>query len=182
MEKNLLEGIVRRDRDSWRKFIELYSPQIFKTVARFLRNKEMAEEAAQEVFLRCYKYIDTFKNGYSFDSWIYRITVRVCCDILKRERGGIPLSSLSKDDKAKLLRAVNSPEKEVIDRDLVEFVLSHLNYLDRVILILSELEGLTASEIGSILGKTSFSVKMRLHRAKKRLSKILRNLEAEDGG
>ncbi len=82
--RSVLSRAAAGDASAFEDIVEMYQKRVLSTSWRMLGNREDARDAAQEVFLRAYKYIAGYKLDQDFGGWIYRITVNVCRDHLKK--------------------------------------------------------------------------------------------------
>ncbi len=183
------EKLREGDKDAWKNFIEKVSPSLFRLAGRFFKRKEEVEDAVQEAFLRCYKYRNSIKKGLSLDTWARKVTLRVCYDMLEgmKKSQAASLSSLTPEEIEVLRGSLrentgSTVESSVSLRDIFDKLLDHLSPMDRMVVVLSEIEGFTAKEVGKLLGISTASAKMRRFRAKKQLSKALKELTGDTHG
>ncbi len=147
-----------------------------------LSDQEDAYDAAQEVFIKVFRSIDSFEEKSSFSTWIYRITVNVCNDMLrKRQRkiSALSLSSTADGDEEKVLEIKDdapTPQDtaETNETQLeVRRAISELSDEYKTVITLFDLEGLSYDEISSIINVPVGTVKSRLSRARSALKKNL---------
>jgi RNA polymerase sigma-70 factor (ECF subfamily) len=157
--------------------ITKYRSKIFVTAYGMVRNEHDAWDLAQEAFLKAWRSIHQFKGGSSFYTWLYRITMNVTIEALRRKgrREEVELddaipSSLP-DPRANCLRT------EI--RERVDVALRELSPEHRAVIVLKELEGLQYNEIAGILGLSLGTVMSRLFYARKHLQSLLRLFYSE---
>ncbi|WP_257988185.1 sigma-70 family RNA polymerase sigma factor [Bacillus sp. V33-4] len=75
------DSLSREDRLVW--LMEEYGKSVVRLAYTYVRQKQLAEDIAQEVFIKCYKNLNMFRNESSYKTWIYRITVNKCKDVMK---------------------------------------------------------------------------------------------------
>src|SRR5690349_8591776 len=85
-EKDLLQRAKKGELDAFEVLIESYQKKVFNIALKMLGNKDDASELAQEVFIRIFKSINSFREEAGFSTWIYRITVNTCMDELRRRK------------------------------------------------------------------------------------------------
>ena len=142
-----------------------------------LRQREDVEDIAQQVFVKAYYSLKRFDQRAAFSTWLYKITVNECWDLL-RKRKVRPLvyeSDLSEEQ----ARQYGAPEErsapapdisdKLVARQRVETLLECLDERDRMMLILKEVEGFAVEEIAEILDLNANTVKVRLFRARRRI-------------
>jgi RNA polymerase sigma-70 factor (ECF subfamily) len=141
-----------------------------------------AEDAAQEVFLKAFRSIEKFRGGSAFYTWLHRIAVRHCLDLLRGEarRKTRSWDALLEDEGDRVQALLSQPDssRSLEDRDLAARLLAVLPPDYRTVLILREMEGQTYEEIADTMGCTVDSVKARLQRARRDLTERLRHFLA----
>lgn len=138
---------------------------------RILGDREDARDAAQEVFLRAYKYLRTFKEDQNFSGWLYRITVNVCHDIARkrvRQAGGERFISYETELEEGALETIAAPddtEAQAIQaqrRVIVGHALSRLTEKERSAVVLRDMEGFSTEEVARILGTRAATVRSQI--------------------
>ena len=149
--------------------------KVISTAWRMLGNREDARDAAQEVFLRAYKYLGGFNPAEDFSGWLYRITVNVCRDIARkrgrldqfksfeseREMGNLEALASSENIEA---AAIQSEQQEIIAQ-----ALSTLSKRERAAIVLRDLEGLPTEEVARILGSSQTTVRSQISSARMKI-------------
>ncbi|MCM3364993.1 MULTISPECIES: sigma-70 family RNA polymerase sigma factor [Niallia] len=174
-EKMDIEEILQTDIDKKEKLhylITLYGNDVLKISYIYLKNIQLAEDVTQDVFLRCLEQLDNFKGNSSYKTWVIRITVNRCKDVLKSwsYRNLILLESFSyfKDKNTNYVDPLHNTE----DYSLSEKVMQ-LPIKLREVIILFYYEDFTIDEISKILKINPNTVKSRMHRGRERLKKII---------
>lgn len=154
-----------------------YHDRIRRYIAGMVRDPAEAEDLTQETFLRAHRRQETLRDPNAARGWLYRIATRVCVDRL-RKRG--PLVALGSEEEMHPARpaALESPSgHETVERAetsaCVQRCLDHLPDSYRAVILLYEAHGLTAAEIAALLGVSLATVKIRLHRARRRLQYVM---------
>ena len=150
----------------------------------------MVEDLAQETFFRAFRYRKSYRGKVPVRYWLARIGVRLCYDALRKKKN-LKEFSISDIDPDINRDAVNElevklscgnqgentdPETGLITRQLLDMALAHLSEKDKMILILTAVEGLTSKEAAGLMGLTTAGVKMRAHRAKRSALQKLNNI------
>lgn len=152
-----------------------FEPKIRHYLARLINAKE-AEDLTQEVFLKVARTLKTFRKESELLTWIYRIATNTAIDRMRSPSFKQELAE--EHSKCSLLAKTFSIEEQIIHKETNECIRGVIENLPenyRMIVILSELEGLQNKEIARILGLSPNVVKIRLHRGKIRLKKQLLN-------
>ena len=150
--------------------------QILRYVRSVVRNADEAEDLTQETFLRAYRARDSLRDPDAMLPWLYSVATHVCLDRLRqrtrqaRARSDVDPEAVSPPDPAP------SAGLAVDQKDMstcVEAYVSELSDSYRAVLLMHDVKGLTAREIAALLGDSTGSVKIRLHRARKQLQSAL---------
>ncbi len=170
-----------------RAFAELvrrHAPHVRALCEATLRGPAEADDAAQEAFLKAHRALGRFSGESSFGTWLHRIAVNHCLDLLRASarRRSDSLDSLLESDASALGAALSEPSsaKALEDRDTVDRLLARLNPDQRLALTLRETEGLSYEEIAKVMGCSLDSVKARLKRARAELLEMSRHLSDSD--
>jgi RNA polymerase sigma factor (sigma-70 family) len=131
---------------------------------------DVASDLSQEVFIIIWEKLDTFREASTHKTWIYRITVNKCLDFIRKEKNKktIPISTFEHE-----LKVVNA-EDETTDGNELYAAIGQLKELDRLI-IMMVLEGQDYEDISEVIGINPINTRVKIHRIKKRLKKILEN-------
>jgi RNA polymerase sigma-70 factor, ECF subfamily len=173
-----INRVQRGEREAFEPLVERYRRRVFSLVFHLVRRRDEVEDIAQEVFIKAFKGIRSYHFEASFGTWLARIAVNHCYDYLRRERKAKVTYSwqLSEEtSRAIEAQAQSTPEgglntaQETEVRDLTEKLLARAPAEDRTILVLKELEDRSVEEIAEILKLRPNTVKVRLHRARKRM-------------
>lgn len=172
------------DDGAFAELMRRHSPRVRALCAATLGGPGEAEDAAQETFLKAHRALGRFSGGASFGTWLHRIAVNHCLDLLRAagRRRSESLDALLEADAAVLGRALSEPSaaKSLEDRDTVARLLSRLNPEQRLALTLREAEGLSYEEIAKAMSCSLDSVKARLKRARAELLEMARHFSGPD--
>lgn len=181
MSDNLIARCKNGDRDAFNELVEKYQNKVINIAYGILSNADDAADAAQEVFIKVYRSIGSFKEQSSLSTWIYRITVNVCTDIVRKNSKHSKVLSINqtfgedeqefdiKDDSRTPdeLAELNETQREVRQ------AISELKDEYRAVLTLFDIEGMPYDKISEILKIPIGTVKSRLSRAREALKKEL---------
>jgi RNA polymerase sigma-70 factor, ECF subfamily len=177
-EVDRIKRVQNGDREAFGELVASHERRVFGLVFRLVRNRNDLEDIVQEVFLKAFLAIRSYNFQSSFGTWLGRIAVNHCYDYLRRVRASRlhTFSELSEEGRHKLEGGQDvsrhespSSEREIVARDLVGHLLERAPAGDRVILVLKEMEELSVEEIAEVLKLKPTTVKVRLHRARKRM-------------
>lgn len=178
-ERILVDWARGGDMAAFEKLLSAHEKYVYTIAYKMLQNREDAEDASQETFLKAYTGLDSFRGESKFSVWLYRIAANVCTDMLRR-RTGVVVSLQSEEDgeetELPLPDLRYAPETELEKKELREAVSRAMEQLPedyRRTLVLRELGGQSYEEIGRILRLEPGTVKSRLFRARKKMCALL---------
>lgn len=179
----LVKGARDGDESAFEELFHRHRRRVSMIASRFFRQREQVEEVVQESFAKAYFALDDFSNQQesSFAAWLARITFNVCYDELRRlkRRPESALSNVSEEEAAWLKEQVRDEsaghdvEVTAISRDLAGKLLARLSAEDRMVLVMLDVEGLSVSEIAKSVNWSVSKVKVRAHRARANLRRVL---------
>lgn len=183
-EKNLLTKAKNNDIDAFEKLIEAYQKKVFNIAFRILGNYDDANDAAQEVFIRVYRSLNSFKEQSTFSTWIYRITTNVCLDELRKRKNNklVYIDEEIKNEDGEMKRQIESDEpspdiiaeKNELKRQINEAI-NDLTDEHKLVIVLRDIQGFSYSEIADITKIPEGTVKSRINRARQSLREIIVN-------
>jgi RNA polymerase sigma-70 factor (ECF subfamily) len=184
-EAALVRRIQAQDEMAFRQIVERYQAKVFSIIYGILRNRNDAEDIAQQVFAKIYFSIKNFDFRSSLLTWIYKITVNECYDYLrkKRVRKLVYESDFSNEES---LRMENSEpatdqkppvDQRLAQRDLILKLLAKVSEEDRSLILLKEVEGHSVEELSQMTGMNENTIKVKLFRARQKLVKAAQRLD-----
>lgn len=186
-EREWLRLAAEGDMQAFEALVSAYEGKLYHLAFRYLGNREDAEDAVQEIFLRVFRFLGTFQQQSSFSTWIYRIGVNVCRDIYlqKIRRREQPMEQGEDGEPAQDIPDTRyTPEEQAERQELRELVwqgLLSLPQAQKEILLLRDMQGLTYEEIAETLSLGLGTVKSRIARARENLhKKLLQNGNIRD--
>src|SRR5246500_1440119 len=185
-DRELVRRAQHDDKEAFEILVGRHQNRVLAVAGGILRNKEDVEDIAQQVFLKAYFSLKRFDQRAAFSTWLYKITVNECWDLL-RKRKVRPLlyeADLS-EEQARQYGASEEKEEQAQDvserlekRQELERLLDCLEERDRMMLVLKEVQGFSVEEIAEILGINGNTVKVRLFRARQRITERVRRRRA----
>jgi RNA polymerase sigma-70 factor (ECF subfamily) len=184
-EAELIAAVLKGDAASFEPLVQKYSPRVFATARRYARRESEVEDIAQEVWLKAFSKLQSFRGEAPFEHWLMRMTVRTCYDFLRghqRNRES-SFSELSEPESDWLERFVTQPETLTDDADaaklLIERVMEKLSPSARLVITLLEIEDRSVKEIAELTGWSVPLVKVRAFRARGEMRKILAKMTGD---
>ena len=179
-EDILLKRVQKGDLKAFEKIVELYQDKVYGIVYHMLKNKEEAEDIAQEVFIKVYQNMNQFQGKSSFYTWIYRITVNLCFDTLKKDRKMIYLDEKRKTENGEIMVEIPSEEKcqeELYEeRELQQKIRKCIDKLEpnqKLMIVLRDIQELSYEEISNVTNQKMGTVKSQINRARLKLKDLL---------
>jgi len=172
------------DREAFSELVRRYQHRVYGMCLRWMGDRQIAAEVAQDVFLALFKALSGFRGDARLSTWIYRVTVNHCKnrDLYRRRRGHGRHESVDGlvDDEAAPAKqfASDGPDtdahaRQMEARDALQAGLDALDEEQRRIIVLRDIEDLSYEEIAQILDLPKGTVKSRLHRARNELARRL---------
>jgi len=177
-EAALIERLKAGDQEALETIFTLYSPKLYNVAHRILGEAADTEEAIQDVFLTAYRKAKTFRGNSQFSTWLYRLTINAALGRIRRSKKNKQVEYEEflpkfQEDGHHLVRPVidwsNALDENYAKREIQQLLneaLEQLKPIDKSVVVLSDLEGLSDKEIAAALGITVSAVKTRLHRAR----------------
>jgi len=179
------------EHESFGPLVQKYQQRVFSLVYHLVRRRDEAEDLAQEIFIKAFRAIKSYNFQSSFATWLSRIATNHCYDYLRHERASRVSFywQMGEDSQREFESTAESQPEDALDheektvlKDLVSKLLERAPEADRQVLVLKELEDYSVEEIAEILKVKPTTVKVRLHRARKRMLKDLRQWREENAG
>lgn len=182
-DEELVARSIGGDRDSFNELILRWERPIYALAYRTIGREDDARDVCQETFLRAFRALPGFRGQAKFSSWLYRITLNLCRDWMRRQRRA-PFVSVPENVDPVELAANAEPSESIEDlvarRDLarlVERAMTRLPEEQRTAIILKEYHGLTFQEIAELMGCPLSTVKTRLYQGLAVLRRELAKLQ-----
>jgi len=178
-EAELIAAVLNGNAESFEPLVRKYSPRVFATARRYARRESEVEDIAQEVWLKAFDKLKSFRGEAPFEHWLMRLTVRTCYDFLRGHQRNRESSftDLSEPENDWLERFVTAPESASENSDaaklLIERVMEKLSPQARLVITLLEIEDRSVKEIAQMTGWSVPLVKVRAFRARAEMRKIL---------
>ncbi len=179
-DKELVEGCKRGESEAFRELFERHKDKVYSIALRFSGDAAMAQDIAQDTFLKLFVGLKGFRGESGFSSWLYRLVVNSCLDHRRKSRRLMPLL-----DEA--LAMVYSPQTSAVDEMLRVELRGHLRTVvaslsddRRMLLVLRYTQSLSYDEIAAILGTSSGTIASRLNRVHRILARRLARFGKDD--
>ena len=183
-EATLVRRVQAQDEMAFREIMDRYEAKVFSIIYGILRNRNDAEDIAQQVFAKIYFSIRNFDFRSSLLTWIYKITVNECYDYLrkKRVRKLVYESDFTAEESLRLENSEPATDQRpaidqtLAQRDLIIKLLGKVSDEDRMLILLKEVEGHSVEELSDMTGMNENTIKVKLFRARQKLVKAAERL------
>ncbi len=180
-ELRLIEAGQRGDVEAFNQLVRLYEARVYNLCYRMLGDADTAADVTQETFISAYQNLRRFRGGV-FRAWLLRIATNACHDTLRarKRRPAVSLDAPQGSESGAPFDVVDTaetPDETALRHELaraIEQGLARLPEDQRIVVILSDVQGLAYEEIAEITGANLGTIKSRLSRGRARLRDILR--------
>lgn len=169
VSRDLLDRCRRGEPAAFEELVEQTHRRVFTLAYRLVGDRHEAEDVTQDAYLRVYRGLPGFRGDSSFETWLHRITANAAVSRLRR-RGRFGDLLEDPDD---LVDEADEIDADPVDRDEIQRALFALPLAQRTVLVMRDAYGFSISEIAEDLGLTEGAVKVRIHRARRRLKDLV---------
>lgn len=175
-----IDQVKRGQTAAFSYLVERYRDMVYGLALKMLRNTEEAEELAQDTFVKAFQSIQSYRGSARFSTWLYRITYNSAITMLRKKKMqllSLDEQRLSDDDEIKLHQQLTEIDKEELAASLKK-AMDSLPEDDQALVTLYYYEDQSVDEISHITGLSASNVKVKIHRARKKMYLYLKeNLE-----
>lgn len=175
-DQHYINLVIKGDTNAFAVLANQYKNMVFSLALKMVKNREEAEEVAQDAFIKVYKSLGNFKGDSKFSTWLYTITYNTCLDRLrkyKREQHTVTVDEYIENQLALADNTLNSLEDNE-RKKIIQDCLLLLPGEDSFLLTLFYFEEQSVKEIAGIIGVNANHVKIKLYRSRKRLAAVLK--------
>lgn len=185
VDQQLVERVQNGDKQAFNLLVIKYQRKLARLLSHFIRDAAEVEDVTQEAFVKAYRALPSFRGDSAFYTWLYRIGINTAKNFLVSQGRKIQtLEGVSNEDAEdfednSLLREVNTPESELMSKQIAQTVSKSLDSLPeelRSAIVLREIDGLSYEEIATIMDCPIGTVRSRIFRAREAISEQLRPL------
>jgi len=181
-ERALVQKAQKGDKAAFELLVQRHQHRVFAVARGILKRQEDVEDIAQQVFVKAYFSLKRFDQRAAFSTWLYKITVNECWDLLrKRKARPLVYEADFSEEQSRQYSAVQREANKTPDtgdrmsmRERLESMLGQLDKRDRAMLVLKEVQGFSVEEIADSMGLNPNTVKVRLFRARRRIVQYCR--------
>ena len=181
-EQQLIRQARDGDHEAFRVLVERYMKRTYNVAYGFVRNHDDADEIAQDTFVRAHRSLASFRGDAELGTWLYRIATNLSLNCLNQRKRRAQRELIPSEVIGTTMENISELHHSVDTRAHIERALHELPTLQRAVVILRHLDGLSTKQVSSILRCSEGTVKTHLHRGLKKMRKILYYMrEGEEG-
>ena len=167
-DARLVEEARRGDTDSFGRLVQRYERRVVKVIRRFMPDQDMAQDLAQDTFLKAFDRLEQFDPSRRFGPWLFRIAVNTTYDHLRKikRKGRWALFSEAGEDRIPDPEAAD-PRGDMDLSQEVQAVLADVPETYRTVLVLRDLEGFSTSEVAAVTERSEATIRWRLAEARR---------------
>jgi RNA polymerase sigma-70 factor (ECF subfamily) len=183
VDRQLVERAQRGDKKAFELLVVKYQRKLGRLLSRFIRDSSEVEDVTQETFIKAYRALPSFRGDSAFYTWLYRIGINTAKNYLVAmgrrapTMTGVDNEEAEDIEQGEQLKDLNTPENQMISRQVAETVNSTLQELPeelRTAITLREIDGLSYEEIAQIMNCPIGTVRSRIFRAREAIAERLR--------
>lgn len=177
-----IEQVLKGDTSAYAYLVRKYQDMVYGLAFRLLRNQEDAEELAQDSFVKAYHALNSYRQESKFSTWLYRITYNGCITLLRKRKTKfiwLDEKKLTDQDEIRIQQQLQTFDEADLAKYL-QLALEKLPETDQVLLTLYYYEDQKMDEISQITGLTESNVKVKIHRARKKMYELLSTYSGQE--
>lgn len=184
-DQELIDEVLRGSPSSFEPLVVRYQPRVFATARRYARRESEVEDIVQEVFIKAYQKLSTFRGDAPFEHWLMRLATRTCYDFLRKHQRNREWNTtdLSNDENDWLENigedTTEQESNQVAAKTLVNRLLEGLSADFRLVITMLDLEGKSVKEIAELTEWSESKVKVTAHRARSQMRNLLAKVAPE---
>lgn len=175
-DQHYIDKVLQGDANSFAVLVDRYKDMVFSLVIKMTKNKEEAEEVSQDTFIKAFQNLQKFKGESKFSTWLYRIAYRTCLDAIKKDKkhrntyevNEVTMQHIKSTDT--VLQQLERTERA----EVMKACLNQLPMEEKSILWMFYFDELSLKEIIEVTNMSEANLKVKLHRARKRLLGIVK--------
>jgi len=177
-DQKIIDKVLNGQTNAFSELVDNYKDMVFTLAFRMMKDRSLAEEVSQTTFIKIYKKMNSFKGQSKFSSWVYRITYNTCLDELRKRKKRYKLVEINEYTEHELVSFENVLDK-MHQEELSETIKLGLKELPGEMAFLITLyyfEDYSVKEIAKTLNIKMNNAKVKLHRARLKLTEILKHI------
>ena len=174
--KDIIKSCIVKDETAFRKLVDRYSDFAFSVAFRIMNDEEESKDIIQESFITVWNKIGSYNTEKNFSNWLYRIIVNKCYDSLRKRKRVQLIYPDAEGWNIPGMYSDSNPGKKLDNEEIgkiIRLLTNKLSTKQRVVFVLSELEGLAHEDISEITGMAKTSIKSNLNHARRKIGEMI---------
>ncbi|MCK4630743.1 MAG: RNA polymerase sigma factor [Bacteroidales bacterium] len=174
--KDIIKSCIIKDEAAFRKLVDRYSDFAFTVAFRIMNDDDESKDIVQESFITVWNKIGGFNTEKNFSNWLYRIIVNKCYDSLRKRKRKQLIYPDGDSWNIPGLYSDSNPDKKLDNEEIgkiIRLLTNKLSTKQRIVFVLSELEGLSHEDIFKITGMAKSSIKSNLNHARRKIGEMV---------
>jgi len=188
-DRELVGRAQQEDQEAFEELVRRHQHRVFAVAGGILRRREDVEDIAQQVFVKAYFSLKRFDQRAAFSTWLYKITLNECWDLLRKKKvRPLVFEAELSEEQSQIYQASSEQSdgrpdagERLAAREQVDELMSCLEERDRTMLVLKEVQGFSVEEIAELMEINANTVKVRLFRARQRITERTRRRRGAAG-
>ena len=180
---DIIRSSMQGDQPSFRILVDRYAGYAFTVAFRIINEEEESKDIIQDVFISVWENLGSYRMEMNFTNWLYRIIVNKCYDSLRKKKRSVLVHPDSDEWNIPGLFSQDTPEEQLGNEEigsLIKRLTNNLSAKQKIVFVLSELEGLPHDDIAGITGMSKDSVKSNLNYARRNIKTMLDKFYADE--
>jgi RNA polymerase sigma-70 factor (ECF subfamily) len=174
--KEIIRSCINKDETAFRMLVDNYSDFAFRTAFRIINEEDESRDIVQESFITVWNKIKDFNPEKNFSNWFYRIIVNKCYDSLRKKKRNPLVYPDAEGWKILGIYSDSNPDTRLDNKEtgkMIRLLTKKLSQKQKVVFVLSELEGLSREDISEITGMTKTAIKSNLFHARRKIGEMI---------
>lgn len=172
-ESQLIQKVINGEKQAFAQFIDLFQDRLYTVCFSILKNNGDAQEATQDTFIKAFKAIHSFESNAKLSTWLYKIAYRTSLDYLRKRKGTMSIDEVKQGLIPHEFNKENIEQKE-LKKNLSQAI-ELLKEEEAGLIRMFYLEEMSIKELQEITGLNKSNIKVKLFRARKKLSEIIKD-------
>jgi RNA polymerase sigma factor (sigma-70 family) len=176
-DEHYIDKTLLGDTNAFAYLVDKYKDMVFTLAIKIVKNRELAEEVSQDAFLKAFKYLPKFKGDSKFSTWLYKIAYNTSLDSIKKnvnQYNNVAIDEITVNYISSVETILDGIEREE-RAEIINNCLEQLPEDEKAILLFFYFKELSLKEIVEVTSMSETNIKVKLHRARKKLLSIVKN-------
>lgn len=177
-DQEIIDKVLKGQTNAFSELVDSYKDLVFTLALRLMKDRNLADEVSQSTFIKIYKNLNSFKGQSKFSSWVYRITYNTCLDELRKRKNKykfVEINEFTEHELVSMENVLDNMQKEELS-ETIKRSLDELPGEMAFLITLYYFEDHSVKDIAEILNIKANNAKVKLHRARLKLTDVLKQI------